>query len=88
MQILTNTDQPTTRAPPYWKYHYQNAMRPECAQGLATEFRLNSYSCKKREDILHGRLEIGNFSSILTKNVPLHIDKLTTLTLKIGFATF
>ena len=37
---------------------------------------------------LHGRLEIRNFSSILTKNVPLHIDKLTTLTLKIGFATF
>ena len=46
IQILTNTDQLTTRSPPYWKYQYQNAMRPECAQGLATEFRLNSYSGK------------------------------------------
>ena len=38
IQILTNTDKLTTRSPPYWKYHYQNAMRSECAQGLGTEF--------------------------------------------------
>ena len=38
IQILTNADQLTTRSPPYWKYHYQTAMRSECLQGLATEF--------------------------------------------------
>ena len=37
IQILTNTDQLTARSPPYWKYHYQNVMRSERAQGLATD---------------------------------------------------